>query len=608
MLALDAGTSRWEAAVSYHSASSGEIEVESAEIDGGPGSTAVLGFVTDDGDVVFGHEAEKRGVRAPDRLIRGFTREVGDDAPVVVGGFAATPAEFVARLARWIVDDVSAQHDAAPAAVVLVHPAEWSGHRLAAVHAALRAVGLGDVAMMRAPIAAVHGHPPQASEEARTVVVYDLGGDGFRATVVQQDAERLRCVGESVALPDVGGDDLDDALLVHVLRMAGADLAAAVAPDRRAALADLRSAVTSAKESLSSDADAAVPVRLPSLETSVRITRSEFESMAGPMLERTLDATEAAIDAAGLSTRAIDAIVLAGGSSRIPLVAQRLSERFDRPLLADDDPGATIARGAARAAGAYLLPSAATAAVTETPITETPIAEDPGDDDEDAAAPTRRPRPGLVPAFSLGTAAVLVAGGLILAATTPAGERAGADEATGAGSTHSTVMPPRNAAFIGVLSAEPDASDGPDTAQAAERLDGREPGPVQETGAPERSGGSASAEDSSGGGSPGTGTSAPAPAPQPSQPASDPAPVDAAPPAAEPAPEPTTDPVPAPEPTTDPAPVPDPEPTGDPAPSGDPAPPPQPASDPAPAPEPTSDPAPAPEQSVAPAATEAPAP
>ncbi|WP_181905810.1 Hsp70 family protein [Microbacterium bovistercoris] len=570
--------------------------------------------MTADGDVVFGHDAERRGVRAPDRLIRGFTREVGDDAPVVVGGFAAAPAEFVARQARWIVDDVSAQRGAAPAAVVLAHPADWSGHRVAAVHAALHAVGLDDVTMMRAPIAAVHGHPPQASDAAaRTVVVYDLGADGFRTTVVQQDAERLRCVGESVALP-VGGDDLDDVLLAHVLRMSGADADGVLAHEQSVALADLRRAVVSAKESLSSDADAAVPVRLSSIETSVRVTRSEFESMTAPLLERTLDATDAAIDAAGLTPGAIDAIVLAGGSSRIPLVAQRLSERFDRPLLADDDTGATIARGAARAAGAYLLPSAATAVDTEAPV-----ADVPDDEDEDVAAPSRRPRPALIPAFSLGTAAVLVAGGLILAATTPAGERAEADDVGASVPSHTSIIPPRSGAFIGVPGVSvPDAadpepaadidpvshverkSDTDGTATESKRRQARAPEPIQETNEPEPSGGSGSA----GGGTP---------APQPSQPASEPDPVDAAPPA-DPAPEPTTDSVPVPEPTTDPAP--EPEPTSDPAPAPepttDPAPAPEPTSDPAPeptsdpAPEPTSDPAPAPAQSVAP--TEAPAP
>uniref|UniRef100_UPI00261EC043 Hsp70 family protein n=1 Tax=Microbacterium sp. TaxID=51671 RepID=UPI00261EC043 len=83
---------------------------------------------------------------------------------------------------------------------------------------------------------------------------------------------------------------------------------------------------------------------------TVRINRSEFESLIDEPLDKTLDALDLAIESVGIQPSRLEAILLTGGSSRIPLIAQRLSERFDLPLVADSDPKAAVALGAARIA------------------------------------------------------------------------------------------------------------------------------------------------------------------------------------------------------------------------------------------------------------------
>src|SRR5690606_9157758 len=98
---------------------------------------------------------------------------------------------------------------------------------------------------------------------------------------------------------------------------------------------------------LSSAGDAAVTFALPSGAASVRITRSEFESMIHADLDRTAEALDLAIESADAQADRLEAIVLTGGSSRIPLVTQRLSERFDVPIVADADPQSSTALGAA---------------------------------------------------------------------------------------------------------------------------------------------------------------------------------------------------------------------------------------------------------------------
>jgi molecular chaperone DnaK len=86
----------------------------------------------------------------------------------------------------------------------------------------------------------------------------------------------------------------------------------------------------------------------------VRMVRSEFESMVRDSLEDTVDALRRAVRSAGINEHEVDSVLLVGGSSRIPLVAQLVSAEFGRPIAVDADPKASIALGAARMAAARI--------------------------------------------------------------------------------------------------------------------------------------------------------------------------------------------------------------------------------------------------------------
>jgi hypothetical protein len=88
---------------------------------------------------------------------------------------------------------------------------------------------------------------------------------------------------------------------------------------------------------------------LPGLQTQVRLTRTELEDALRPALRETVSSLRRAIDASGVPRGDVKAIVLAGGSSRIPLVNERVSE-LGRPVALDAHPQHTVALGAARLA------------------------------------------------------------------------------------------------------------------------------------------------------------------------------------------------------------------------------------------------------------------
>jgi hypothetical protein len=170
--------------------------------------------------------------------------------------------------------------------------------------------------------------------------------------IVRRSDEGFETVGQPQGDDRLGGIDFDTLVWNHVVGVVGAD---ALDPDgdpsphRLRALAQVRAAVIDAKEALSYDTQAVVPVTLPGLMTEVRITRAEFEEMARPVLLRTVEVFGRTCEAAGLAPVDLHTVLLVGGSSRIPLIAQLIGHELGARVTSDAHPKLTTCLGAARA-------------------------------------------------------------------------------------------------------------------------------------------------------------------------------------------------------------------------------------------------------------------
>src|SRR6185312_14090955 len=124
----------------------------------------------------------------------------------------------------------------------------------------------------------------------------------------------------------------DAAVFNHVRNALGGKLAELDEDDPAAvaAVARLREECVQAKEALSADTDTAIPVLLPSVTTDVRLTRNELESMVRPALHGSIEALRRAVRSAGLTPEQLHAVLLVGGSSRMPLVGQLVSAELGR--------------------------------------------------------------------------------------------------------------------------------------------------------------------------------------------------------------------------------------------------------------------------------------
>ncbi|SJN27340.1 predicted protein [Microbacterium esteraromaticum] len=601
VLALDAGTTS-VASVIACSAAGNNVNVARFALEGERAAITALAFITENGDACFGEEAERLGREHPEHLVRDFMPTIGDHVPIVVGGFAISAEELFARMVLWIVSAAAIERGSRPGIVAIAHPTGWCGYRADAVRAHLHRMGLHDVLLVPSAVV-VAQHHASSSSRSHTVGVYDLGGRSFEASVLRGAAP----LGTPVRA-ELGGSDVDAALMRHVLALSAPPLAAlesgaaAGSPTiDRAELVDARRAVVAAKEALSVSADTSVQFSLGGRASSVRLTRSELDMLASAVVTASVDTMERALDAAQVDAIDLDEIILVGGAARIPLVVQSLSDRLDRPITVPTDPQFAVALGAAEIAWAQLQKRHPTSLVPALEPTEAlarqrhaklvPIRAE--------AKSSARSRIPYGAAAVLAAGAVIVAAGLVFASSTPLGTGAGADEGAsseGDSSNSESMRLLRSASGYSVATAALTPAAVKSTEAAADRvfeadmkaeMRPRTPQPPSRSTAPKprRSGIGAGRSIA-----PADSTGDPAPAPRP---ASTPAPASGSattsPPASTPTPSPsgtTAPPDPAPSPTPDPTTEPTPDPTPDPAPA--------PAPDPAPVPDPAPEPSPAP--------------
>ena len=350
VIGIDVGTTRTSAAISHVGTGTADIEVVALG-DRASSVPSVL-YLGDDGSIVVGEAAERRAVTDFDHVVREFKRRIGDPTPIIVGGRPWAPEDLSARLARWTVDRV-AQREGGPASrIAITHPASWGGHKIELMGNALAAQGLQVMFLAEPQAAALHYAAAERVEPGSTIAVYDLGGGTFDAAVVHKDPTgTFTLLGRPEGVERLGGVDFDDVIFDHVRESLpeAFDSLSEDDPAALGAMAAVRRECREAKEALSSDTEVTIQVLMPGARGSVRLHRSEFEAMIGPQIEETVSALRRAITSAGRTPEQLTAVLLVGGSSRIPLVAELVSQHLGRPVAVDADPKNAIAKGAALA-------------------------------------------------------------------------------------------------------------------------------------------------------------------------------------------------------------------------------------------------------------------
>ena len=367
-------------------------------------------FLREDETFTTGEAASRRGVSEPHRVAREFKRRLGDTTPILLGGVPCSAEALTARLLRSVVDEVATREGGAPEKICLCHPANWGPYKTDLLTQVVRLSGLDQPVMFASEphAAAVFYAQQQRIEPGAVVAVYDLGGGTFDAAVLRKTTTGFEILGQPEGIERLGGIDFDAAVFGHVAKALGSKLADLDDEDPAviAAVARLREECVQAKETLSTDTDASISVLLPNVSTEVRITRAELETMIRPALHDTVEALKRALRSAGVTDQA-HSVLLVGGASRMPIVAQLVGAELGRPVAMDAHPKHAVALGAAWIASGATTEAPASARVTGR-ATPTPAPPPPPVTPPARVAPTPAPPtlPIALPARATGSAAL----------------------------------------------------------------------------------------------------------------------------------------------------------------------------------------------------------
>ena len=366
IVGIDLGTTNSEIAVCRN----GKPEVLADER-GRKIMPSVVG-VSESGELLVGEDARNQFVLYPERTVRSIKRRMGSNDKVHLAGNEYTPQEISAMILRRLKDTAERSLGRPVHKAVITVPAYFSDTQRQATREAGEIAGLEVIRIVNEPTAAALAYEA-AQHQGKRILVYDLGGGTFDASVVRIEAGVVEVI-SSHGNNHLGGDDFDHKIVEHILDhlkiKQGVDVS-----DQPKAMARILRAAEEAKKHLSDHPFARIeeeyvaemagkPVHL-----ALELSREEYEEMIAPFIEETLSAVHVALESASLTSSQVDEILLVGGATRTPLVRMRLFEAFAREARGEIDPDLCVALGAAIQGGAIAGAEVSAVLVDVTPYT-----------------------------------------------------------------------------------------------------------------------------------------------------------------------------------------------------------------------------------------------
>ncbi len=302
--------------------------------------------VDDDGTMLVGAAALDRLRTHPDRTASVFKRSMGSTRSYRLGKRDFLPEELSSFVLRALRDDAAAHLGCAITGAIITVPAYFSDPQRKATRRAAQLAGLGTVRLLNEPTAAAMAYGLQSEAEG-TFLIFDLGGGTFDVSVLEL-FDGVMEVRASAGDNFLGGEDFRQSLTDAFLRDAGVPAKALADPmvARR-----IEAQVEAAKRALSGHPTADVAIDWNGTRYEAGFSLEAFEAMSEPLLERLRRPIRIALGDARIARETLDAVVLAGGATRMPMIRREATKLFGRFPVVDIDPDEVIARGAAVQAG-----------------------------------------------------------------------------------------------------------------------------------------------------------------------------------------------------------------------------------------------------------------
>src|SRR5687768_5226164 len=354
IIGIDLGTTNSEAAV-MEGGSPRIIPSAEGNVYGGKNFPSVVAFAKESGEVLVGDAAKRQAVLNPERTIQRIKRKMGKDYKVQIDDKSYTPQQISALILQKVKRDAETFLGEPVTEAVITVPAYFDDDQRQATKDAGKIAGLDVKRIVNEPTAAALAYGLDKDTD-ETIAVYDLGGGTCDITIMELGGGVFH-VKSTNGDTQLGGSDMDDAVVEHLAKEFQAKAGINVRTDR-AAMQRLRDAAERAKMELSGMTQ--TNVSLPFLAVDPKkgpqhldltLNRAKLEEIVRPIVERTRGPCMNALKDAKMTKDKVDKVVLVGGPTRMPIVQAFVEEVFGKKPVRGVDPMQCVALGAAVQAG-----------------------------------------------------------------------------------------------------------------------------------------------------------------------------------------------------------------------------------------------------------------
>lgn len=317
--------------------------------EGGRTTPSVVAF-SKDGERLVGSVAKRQAITNPERTIISIKRDMGSNRKVKIDDKEYTPQEISAMILQKLKTDAEGYLGEKINKAVITVPAYFNDAQRQATKDAGKIAGLEVMRIINEPTASALAYGVDKEEEA-TVLVYDLGGGTFDVSVMTL-GDGVFEVQATAGDNHLGGDDFDQCVITYLVdefkKQEGIDLT-----KDPMAMQRLRDAAENAKKELSTVQK--TNINLPYITTDasgpkfldIDLTRAKFEQLIGSLVEKTLGPVRQSLDDAGIKAGEIDHVLLVGGSTRVPMVQEKINDILKKEADKGINPDECVALGAA---------------------------------------------------------------------------------------------------------------------------------------------------------------------------------------------------------------------------------------------------------------------
>ncbi len=338
-------------------------------------TASVVGF-SKAGERLVGQVAKRQAVTNPEKTVSSVKRFMGrrfdevteeiktipfkvvkgenDSARIEIEGKVYSPPEISAMVLQKLKSAAEDYLGSAVEKAVITVPAYFNDAQRQATKDAGQIAGLQVLRLVNEPTAAALAYGLDKKED-ETIAVFDFGGGTFDISILEVGAGVVE-VKSTNGDTHLGGDDIDQLIIEWMEEEFKKDQGVDLSKDRMA-VQRLKEAAEKAKMELSSTQETDINLPFITADASgpkhlnLRLSRSKFEQMIEPLVQRTLEPCRQALKDAGIEAKNVDEVVLVGGSIRIPMVQKVVTDFFGKEPNKGVNPDEVVAIGAAVQAG-----------------------------------------------------------------------------------------------------------------------------------------------------------------------------------------------------------------------------------------------------------------